>query len=433
VAGPIPPGPHALPPGWETNALDVLVGLFHEHGDLFGIPLPGSANRAFVACHPDMANHVLVQGHRAYEKGQGYPQMRLLLGDGVITLDGERWVRRRRLLGPVYARGRVAGRLEAAGRHLSGEVAEQWAACADRGGLVDATRDLWRLVCSLILTLLCGEDYLGIRGTPLEDRFLHVAESSQRDVHLVQELGLPVREALSRWVTWRQEGGEEHDDLLQVLIEARDPVTGAPLTEEEVLDECVTFIVAGVETTATTLGWFWHLLATAPEAESRVLAEVDALGDRPLGDGAGQFPFTRQVLQEAMRLYPPVWIYPRIALQEDRLGDVAVPKGTHVLVATYLIHRHPAFWREPDRFLPERFDGGQSSPAFMPFGLGPRRCAGEDYSLVLALAIIRAVAAKVVLRPGGDPFPGLAARINLRPAQNLRLRPVRRDRAGRLP
>jgi cytochrome P450 len=411
----------------------VLVRLFEEHGDLFVVPRPGSTDLAYVVCRPSLAHHVLVENYRAYEKGHGYDRMRLLMGDGVITLNGEGWVRRRRALAQVYARGQVNRRLAGAGRGLPEELAEQWGACADRGELVDVTRDLWRLVCSVIMTLLCGEDYRAVRGTPLGDTFARVADLSQRDIRFVNEFAAPVRAALLRWITWRRESGEAHDDLLQLLLEARDPLTDSPLTEGQVLDECVTFIVAGVETTSTTLGWLWHLLATAPVAEHRVLAEVDAAGD-PAGDDPPPLPHTRQALRETMRLYPPVWLYPRVALQDDRLGDFFVPGGAHVFVVSYLVHRHPDFWAEPDRFLPDRFAGADPvSPAFLPFGLGPRRCAGEDYSYSIALMIIRAVAAKLVLRPSGDPPPVLAPEINLRPAQHLRLRPVRRGSRAETP
>src|SRR5262249_29442838 len=158
------------------------------------------------------------------------------------------------------------------------------------------------------------------------------------------------------------------------------------------------------------------LLATAPEAERRMLAEIDTAAASPGEEDSGQLLYTRQVLQETMRLYPPVWVYPRIALQDDRFGDFPVPRRTHVLIVSYLIHLHPAFWPETARFIPDRFaDLDRTSPAFMPFGLGPRRCAGEDYSFCIALTIIRSIAAQLILRPSGDPFPGLAAGINLRP------------------
>ncbi len=410
-------------PGEDPDRLKTFVRLFREHGDVFQVPLPGTAGQAVVVCHPDLANQIMVRNYQSYKKGQGYGQMRLLLGNGVITLDGERWKQQRRILQPVYARSQVLERLHALA-HLPEELLVRWTASADRNEVVDVTRDLTQLTFSLIMTLLCGEDYQRIRGTVMEDRFSRIAASGERDLDFVNSFAMPVRAALFDWIERRVERKERHEDLLHLLIEARDPRTGLPMAEEQILDECLTFIVAGVETTSTTLAWLWYLLASAPEVEQRLVTELDAVSGSALsGDPGAHFPYTLQTIQETMRLYPPVWVYPRIALEDDVLGGVPVARGTHVLIATYLIHRHPALWELPDQFRPARFAGGQTPAAFMPFGLGPRRCSGEDYSLTLMVMILRSIASRLALLASGDPFPGLIPEINLRPARNIRLLP----------
>ena len=321
LAAPVPPL------AGDAHLLDVFVRLFREHGDLFKVALPGLAGEALVVCHPDWANHVLVNKYQSYKKGVGYGQMRLLLGNGVITLDTNRWKQQRRILLPVYARSQVSKRLPALAG-LPEELVEQWRASADRNEPVDVTRDLSRLVFSMIMTLLCGEDYRRIRGTIVEDRFDQIANSGNRDLDFVSKFAMPVRSTLFEWITRRTERNETHADLLQLLIEARDPVTNLPMAEEQILDECLTFIVAGVETSSTTLAWLWYLLASAPEVEGRLLAEIDGVAGRTLTEETGEhFPCTRQVIWETMRLYPPVWVYPRIAVADDCLDGVPVSRG----------------------------------------------------------------------------------------------------------
>ncbi len=413
-------------PAHLSERLLSFVRLFRECGDVFPVRLPGSAGEAIAVCHPDLAAHILVRKYQSYRKGQGYGQMRLLLGNGVITLDGDRWRQQRRILQPVYARAQAAERLPALAE-LPNELATSWLSAADRGEFVDVTRDVSQLTFSLIMTLLCGDDYQRIRGTAMEDRFSRIATSSDRDLDFVHSFAMPVRATLFDWIERRVENGETHNDLLHVLIAARDPRTGLPMAEEQILDECLTFIVAGVETTATTLSWLWYYLAQSPEAELALLAEL-ARGSESfaLGSSVAQLPYIRQVVYETMRLFPPVWVYPRIALEDDLLNGVPVRAGANVLIVTYLIHRHPDFWNEPQRFCPDRFAGDAMSPAFLPFSLGPRRCSGEDYSLALMDMILRTIVPRLALQPSGDPFPDLVAEINLRPARSIRLRPQRR-------
>jgi cytochrome P450 len=202
---------------------------------------------------------------------------------------------------------------------------------------------------------------------------------------------------VSRIIDERRRSGEERTDLLAMLLAARDADTSEAMSDRQLRDEMVTFLVAGHETTAVALSWTWYLLAENPQAERRLHAEVDeVLGDRPpTVDDLKDLPYTRMVLEESMRLYPPVWATSREAYEDDEVGGLRVPARTTITLSQYVTHRHPAFWPDPERFDPERFTPERSAErpeyAYFPFGGGPRRCVGQQFSMLegqLALAMI---------------------------------------------
>ena len=233
----------------------------------------------------------------------------------------------------------------------------------------------------------------------------------------------------------RREGREEHFDYLGMLMNARDKETGDAMTDRALIDEVLTLVVAGHETTASGLNWTWYLLSQHPEIEARMHAELDAAPamTAPTLAAMESLAYTHQVIDEALRLYPPGWLLSRRAIAADRLSGYPVPPGTDVLLSPYLLHRHPRYWKEPDRFLPERFDAEHEADrprfAYMPFAAGPRHCIGETFALYEMLMHLYKVARRyrLVLVPTEPPGPlELEAQINLRTKNPLHMRLERR-------
>ena len=197
------------------------------------------------------------------------------------------------------------------------------------------------------------------------------------------------------------------------------------MSDKEMIDEVLTLIVAGHETTAAALTWTWYLISQHPDTAARLQAEADGAGsERTLGlDAAESLQFTHQVLQEALRLYPPGWLITRRTLEADELGGYPIAPRTDVFISPYMLHRHPAFWSEPEEFRPERFAGADAEErhrfAYIPFAVGPRHCIGENLAMFEMLVHVQAMSRRFRLTRANDEPIELEAQINLRPRSNL--------------
>jgi cytochrome P450 len=217
-----------------------------------------------------------------------------------------------------------------------------------------------------------------------------------------------------------------------MLMSARDKDSGAPMAERELIDEVMTLIVAGHETTASGLNWTWYLLSQHPQVTARLHAEIDASAeiDSPSLAQMEALTYAQQVVNEALRLYPPGWLLSRRTIEPDVLGGYPVPANTNVLLPLYLLHRHPEFWQEPERFWPERFapehEAARSRFAYMPFAAGPRHCIGETLALYEMLMHLYLVARRYRLTYVPDKPLELEAQINLRTRYPLHMRLERR-------
>ena len=228
---------------------------------------------------------------------------------------------------------------------------------------------------------------------------------------------------------------ERPADLLTRLLDARDEETGEGMSDQQIHDELLTIFFAGHETTALALTWTWYLLATHPEVEGHLHAELAALGGHaPTVDDLARLPYTRMVFEEAMRLYPPVWNFPREALEADEIDGYQVPAGTLMLLCPYITHRHPDLWERPDEFAPENFSAEREAArppyVYYPFGAGPRTCLGIHFAMLEGQLILAMVAQRYRLRllPGYQAKP--KAMVTLRPVGGMpmTLHPLSRPR-----
>jgi cytochrome P450 len=413
--------------GSTPDSLERLVAAAAECGDLFRIHAPGRGSETWVVNNPADIKRVLVTNHRNYTKGIGLDRVKILLGNGIMTSEGELWRRQRRMIQPMFHR-RVTERFATVIERAIDERLERWQGFADRGEPVDVTDEMSGLTLEIILRAIFGDDLEWLTERMGGNPFAIVSEHSARDLQFAykfRSLARLVGELAAR----RRAERIERFDFLGMLIDARDKETGAPMPDRELIDEAMTLVVAGHETSAAALNWTWYLLAAHPEAAARLGAELDATPDRRAMsfDESESLRYTQAVIQEAMRLYPPGWLLTRRTIGPDRLSGHEVPAGTDVLVSPYLIQRHPRYWPEPERFRPERFTEASVDPRdawiYIPFAAGPRHCVGENFAMYEMTLHVARVARRWRFEPldAGRPLEVEAA-INLRTRHGLRVR-----------
>ena len=290
----------------------------------------------------------------------------------------------------------------------AGEFRHHWDELADRGEVFNIAEEMMRLTQTIIVRTMFSSD-VGTQADALGHAFDQTLEHLNRSLFspspLLQKIPTPENRRHQRALDFldnfvygliekRRAAGEDKDDLLGRLLAASDPDTGEKMPDQQVRDELMTIFLAGHETTANGLAWTWWLLGHDPKTEARLVAEIDAaLGDRdPLLDDLGGMPFSAMVFSEALRLYPPAWMFARKAIQEDVLDGCRIPAGAGLFVSPYVTQHMPAYWDEPERFDPERFsdENVKSRPqyAYFPFGGGPRLCIGNYFASVEARLIM---------------------------------------------
>jgi enediyne biosynthesis protein E7 len=426
-----PPAPavqHDL--GSTDESIDLMMRWFRELGDTYRVFAPNRNAWVWVIHHPDDVKRVLVTNHRNYTKGVGIDRVRLLLGNGIMTSEGEFWRRQRRMMQPAFHR-KVIEKFAGVIRSLSMDMLDRWDAAAVRGEPVNITDSMSELTLTVVLQAIFSED-LGKLIRDLHDNpFMVVTKESKRDpkfAYQFRQLGRHVLELVRE----RRAANVRHFDFMQMLMDATDPDTGESMNERELMDEVLTLVVAGHETTASALNWTWWLLSRHPGVEERMHAEQDAAGDLGLATFADldRLPYTRQVIEESMRLYPPGWLLTRRAIGPDRLGGYDMPPGTDVFLSPYVIHRHPKFWETPEAFDPDHFDPvreeGRHKFAYIPFAAGPRHCIGENFSVYEMMLHMNGATRRFRMREIDSGPVAVEARINLRTARELYMRVEKR-------
>jgi cytochrome P450 len=392
--------------------------------------------RIFIVNCPAGVQQVFVTNARNYRKSpSNSATLTPLLGQGLFVSEGDLWTRQRKVMTPAVAHGRMADYARiviAAGT----EAVDAWKAKGDQAFEVDVNEPFTILTAEVISQIMFGYR-LGAQGGELYEAFKAYQETAGR-VHVAELLGLPAwlpnpgrrsgRKAVARFdaviadilAAGRRRGVAAPDDLLNMLFSFRDEA-GQPMSPVLMRDEVASIFLAGHETTAITLAWAFYLLDRHPMVEARVHEEVDrVLGDRvPVGGDLERLPFCRAVIDETLRLFPPVHIFSRQALADDVVCGHLVPKGSFVNVASWVLHRHKLFWKDPQEFRPERFLPENADQierfAYIPFGTGPRVCLGKHLGILEATMLFAMVAKsfRLRLKPGTAVEP--LGRMTLRP------------------
>ncbi|HEX8557862.1 MAG TPA: cytochrome P450 [Pyrinomonadaceae bacterium] len=434
-AAQVVPGPGRFWPlgqmyAFQRDPLALLARVAREHGDV--ARFWGGPQAVYLLSHPEHVRDLLVTHNARFRKGRALQRAKRLLGEGLLTSEGEFHRRQRRLAQPAFHRQRVA-----AYARVMVEYAEKTSARWRDGEELDVADEMMRLTLAVVGKTLFDADVesdadeVGAALTDVMNLFGYLMLPFSE---LLEKLPLPQRRrflrararldaVIYRIVEDRRRSGADRGDLLSTLLHAVDEEgdrTG--MTDEQLRDEVMTIFLAGHETTANALTWCWYLLAQNPEAEARLHEELDAVlagGRAPEPEDAPALRYTEMVVSEAMRLYPPAWALGRLALVDHEVAGYRVPAGALVLVSQYVIHRDPRFWPDPERFDPGRWTPEAKSArpqfAYFPFGGGPRRCVGEGFAWAEAVLILASLARRWRVRLVPGRRVETQPRITLRP------------------
>ncbi len=425
-----PPGPtEPVSLGIHPETLKTLQGLQCEYGDMVSMTQPNGRLAYFVNDAVEV-RRILARRHAKYRKGPGFERVKMLLGNGLIVSDGEVWRRSRRMIQPAFGRQNVH-RLMQVMVECSDRRAVRWAALAANNERCNITSETSDFALELILISIFGDDYEPriLRGG--ENPFAFLSRDSTRDLSVVMKVR-DLRELLTGIIDDRKAGrASDHFDFLSMYLQAVDK-NGQPFTQKELLDELMTLIVAGFETSANTLNWVWYLIAKHPDIEARLIAEaeqhlpnVSALS----ADSLAAMHYTQQVLEESLRLYPPVWLFTRRSHEDDALENFDVPPDTDIYLSPFVLHRSEHYWADAETFNPDRFEAGDTAKKerpFFPFSLGPRRCLGEYFSFLEMKVHLGLLLPRFRMQLLDESQPELELAINLRASKDIFMKPTER-------
>jgi cytochrome P450 len=432
-----PPGPRNLPVignlySFRANPLVFLQNVARSYGDLVYFRVV--RQHMYLVNHPELVREILVTNQNNFVKSRALERAKILLGEGLLTSEGQYHLRQRRLVQPAFHRDRLAGYAAA-----MSECAVQWRERLQPGP-VDISQEMPQLTLSVVGKTLFSAN--------VEEEAQEIGAAMTSIIEMFRLLVMPFSEYLDKLplpsvrrfdqakarldatiyglIRERRSSGEDRGDLLSMLLLAQDEdqdeeQNGSSMTDQQVRDEALTLFLAGHETTANALTWTWYLLSQHPEVERRLHEEIDAaLSGRPpeIAD-LPRLRYAEMILAEALRLYPPAWAIGRKALGDFALGGFEIPAGSICIVSPFAIHHDARWFADPEKFDPERWNPGarESQPKFsyFPFGGGARVCIGERFAWMEGVLVMAAIAQKwrFRLEPGQnvEPLPLLTLRV----------------------
>ncbi|MGB8356332.1 MAG: cytochrome P450 [Chthoniobacteraceae bacterium] len=426
-----------------ADRVGFLEGLVREYGNIVHFRI--GFERIYLINEPDLIREVLVTNHKNFRKGRGLERVKRVLGEGLLTSEGQHHLHQRRMMQPSFHREKIAG----FARQMSAEAERLMAGWRD-GQEVDIAKEMGRLTLRIVGRTLFGSDVDGIADevsrslTAMMESFYMLMLPFPA---LIERLPLPrIRRMMAGrkrlagiiygLIDARRKAGAEGDDLLSMLLQAQDTEgDGHRMTDEQVHDEAMTIFLAGHETTANAMAWTWYLLTQNPAVESKLHEEVDRVLQERLPEAA-DYPalgYVEKVVSESMRVYPPAWLVARRAIAEQKLGGYTLPAQALVMASQWVTHKDARYFADPLRFDPERwtaeFKAGLPKFAYYPFGGGPRQCIGEGFAWMETVLLVAAISQRwrMELLPGQSIVPEPV--ITLRPREGVRVRLVERIKA----
>jgi cytochrome P450 len=436
----LPPGPKPIIPVYNLfilrrDPIRFLTDLAEQYGDLAYFKL--GPQPVFLINNPDYIRDVLVTHNKNFMKGEGLQRAKRLLGEGLLTSEGEFHLRQRRLAQPAFHRQRIAAygttMVEYAVR-----MCNEW----QPGETRDIAREMMRLTLAIAGKTLFDADVEGEAdeiGKALTTTFEMFNRTMLPFAQLLDRLPLPATKrflkargrldaTIYRIINERRASGRDHGDLLSMLIAARDEEgDGTGMTDEQLRDEAMTIFLAGHETTANALTWTWYLLSQHPEVEAKFHAEVDQIlsGRSPSAEDFPRLSYTEMIFAESMRMYPPAWTIGRRALIDYSINGYTIPARSILLMSQYVMHHNPKYFPDPFRFDPERWtpEAREARPKFsyFPFGGGPRVCIGEHFAWMEGVLVMAAIAQRFRLRLADGHPVEMQPLVTLRPKCGMKM------------
>ncbi|MGH9347930.1 MAG: cytochrome P450 [Vicinamibacterales bacterium] len=425
----------------RRNPLGFFTSCARDYGPV--VRLRAAAWSAYLVSHPDLVKHVLQDNARNYSKQNvDYRLLKPVTGDGLLTSEGAHWYRQRRALQPAFDRQRMAT-LNAAVTRGAAAMLDRWDRLCD-GARVELTHELARPIITIVGETLFGSDLthdadrIDAAFRTLNERFGKWTAASflpflvtPGNLRCHRALRTLNRVAARMMAEWRPAAdGPGH--VLSLLLPPIDAMNGAPPSRRQVRDEIVTFLLAGYETTVTALTWTCYLVARHPAVDERIQEELrEVAANRTVtAEDLPRLTYTRMVIEESMRLYPPVWVLSRSPLADDCLDGHRIQAGSIVFLSPYVTHRLPEWWSDAERFLPERFSPERSSArprfSYFPFGGGPRVCIGRHFGMTQAQLVLAMMLQRYrVTLPSDRPVEPVPL-VTLRPRNGLHVELHRR-------
>jgi cytochrome P450 len=433
-----PPGPSPRflignLPLFSQDPLAIYLRWAREFGDIFYYR--AAWMDVYFLNHPSLIEAVLVSHSQNFAKDKVIQNSRWFLGEGLLTNEGTGWLRQRRLSQPAFHRERMA----AYGHTMSAYTEDMlgtWQSGETRDIHQEMMRLTMRIVAKVLFSVEVKEDTERVAGA-LNVLMRHTSGGRMILPPVMRHVPVPAMlsvkravreldEIVNRIIRERRASGKDTGDLLSMLMAARDE-DGSGMTDRQLRDEILTFLLAGHETTAVSLSWTWYLLSQHPEVEQKLHQELSQmLGGRPPQlEDLPQLPYTDKVVKESMRIYPPAWSLARTVVKEIELAGFLIPVGANVVMSPWILHRDPRFFEQPEQFNPDRWtaEAAQRLPkfAYFPFGGGPRLCIGAAFAMMEANLLLAAIAQRFQLRlVTGHPVNALPS-ITLRPKHGMRM------------
>lgn len=428
-----PPSPKATPilghlSGFKNDPIRFMLDSANTHGDMVLFRLLNK--KIYFVNNPDAIRHVLHSNFKNYVKSPGYKPLRLLGGMGIFTNDGEEWVRRRKFYQPAFSHSSIKSYSTVVLQNTD-ELIQRWQNQLQQRNQVNISVEMMKITLNIIGETLFSTriDYGSdlwekttlalewISDRALRNPFVWPASWPTKKNRAFHKAVKDLDQVIYQIIDAKKRNNSNPNDLLTRFMHPEEANLQA-LNEKELRDEVMTIFIAGHETSANVLSWALYLLTKHPEIQDKVLAEVNQLGSRSLTfEDLHQLVYTSQVLNETMRLYPPVWHLGRMNLAPDELAGYPLPAGSHVRMSPLTLHRCETYWPDPDRFDPDRFSernfAEQTPFTFMPFGAGPRLCAGRNFAMMEMVLILASLVRKFEFRYSG-PEIGMAPLMTLR-------------------
>lgn len=427
----------------RDNTLANIKFLVEKYGDIVSLKVP--FHKLVIAANPDYARHLLVDNNKNYHKSMAYDVLKLLLGNGLLTSEGDFWRKQRRLIQPAFHKQKLAA-LTAMMVHESEQLVKRFSSFQN-GEYVDMLPEMTTITLDIISR--------AIFSTGVEDKAAAVGKSILvLNEYAVERLNDPFKlpppfptpfnykwkkqasfldSLVIEIINQRRKEGVSKDDLLSMLIDMRDEDTGEAMDNQQLLDEVKTIFVAGNETSANAMTWTLYLLSQNPDVEEKMMKEIDEklnAGTQLTFENVMQFQYVRMVIDESLRIFPPAWIVGRRNYQSDELGNYRIDPETNVIIPIIYFHRSKKYWENPDKFIPERFSPEKRNQidrfVYFPFGGGPRLCIGNNFALmemqIMLILLYRNF--KFRLQPGFEATPDPL--ITLKPENGMMMKVEKR-------